>query len=173
MPTAAAEYLAALDRFMAAEKVIQGADLPFRWADGYSRHEKVVRFPLAVGGEIHGAHLMVVGFPDATDLKFRISVCFTGALSRLDFTDEYHPNSLRMVDDGVPAAVNGPHYHSWGVNRRFFKSATSAVELKNAVRFEPAARTFDGILRWYCKETRIVGLGPGHRIELPRRERLL
>jgi hypothetical protein len=158
---------------MSAEKVIQGADLPFEWADGYSRHEKFARFPLEVGGELPGAHLMVVGFPDATDLKFRLSLCFNAALSRLDFTDEYHPNSLRVDGDGVPPSVNGPHYHSWSVNRRFSKSVTSAVELKNAVRFESPARTFDAVLRWYCEETRIVGLGTGHRIELPRRERLL
>jgi hypothetical protein len=48
MPTAT-DYLAALDEFMAAEKVIQGADLPYQWAEGFSRHERVVKFPLEVG----------------------------------------------------------------------------------------------------------------------------
>lgn len=170
----AAEYLAALDSFMAAEKVIQGADQPVMWSEGYSRFERQATFPLEYEGEQQkGVHLLVVSFPNEAALKFRLSLCFHAALSRLDYTDEYHPNSLRVDEDAVPAVVNGPHYHSWQVNRRFFRSATAAVELRNALPFVSQARTFEAILRWYCEETRIVGLGPGHRIELPRRETLV
>ena len=173
MPSAA-EYLAALDAFMAAEKVIQGANLPFRWADGYSRHEKAAKFPLEYEQETqNGVHLLVIAFPNANVLKFRLSLCFHAALCRLDYTDEFHPNSFRLDGESVPPSINGPHFHSWAVNKRFFMSGAAAADLKNAVPFESPARTFDAILRWFCEETRIAGLGPGHGVELPRRETLI
>jgi hypothetical protein len=91
----------------------------------------------------------------------------------LDYTDEYHPNSLLIDGDGIPAAVNGPHYHSWRINRRFFKGASLAPKLHNAEPFVNQARTFDAVLRWFCDDTKIVGLPPSHFIELPRRDTLL
>lgn len=168
-----ADYLSALDQFMESEKTIVGADQPYSWSDGHSRHERVARFPLEVYGEQKGAHLMVVGFPDSPYLKFRLGLCFGAPLCRLDYTDECHQNSLLIPEDGVPFLVNGHHYHSWPINRRFFKGMASPPRLHNAVEFSTNARTFDSVLRWFCEDTRIVGLPPGHLIELPRRERFL
>lgn len=170
---AVADLASAIDTFMAEEKTVVGADRPFFWSEGYSRHERVAKFPLEVNGEQPGAHLAVVAFPNAAVLKFRLSVCFNAAICRLDYTDEYHPNSLLIAADNLPSAVNGPHYHSWPVNRRFFRAATTAVELHNAMPFNTSARSFDSILRWFCEDNRINGLAPNHNIELPSRERLL
>ncbi len=169
----AADLVSAIDTFMAAQKRIVGADQPYSWSDGYSRHERVARFPLEVEGELTGAHLMVVGFPDTAALKFRFGLCFKSAICRLDYTDEFHPNSLFAAEDGLPPSVTGPHYHAWPINRRFFRGVSSAPELRNAVPFLAPARTFDSILRWFCEDTRICGLPPSHLIELPPRERLL
>lgn len=168
-----ADFAFAMDIFMKADKMVIGTDQSYEWRDGYSRHEKVVGFPLELGGEQKGAQLEVVGFPNASFLKFRISLCFNAAICRLDYTDEYHPNSLKVLDDGLPAAVKGPHYHSWRINRRFFKGVSTAPKLHNAEPFVNPARTFDAILRWFCADTKICGLPPNHLIELPRRDRLV
>lgn len=170
-----ADLTSAVDRFMSAEKWVVGADQPISsWSDGYSPNERVARFPLEVEGELlSGAHLMVVGFTGASTLKFQLSLCFNAAICRLDYTDETHTNSLLLPEDGLPHQVTGPHYHSWPINRRFFKSAIAAPQLHNAAPFFLWARTFDSILRWFCEDTRILGLPPNHRIELPRRDRLL
>jgi hypothetical protein len=167
------DLVSIIDHFMQADKTVLGVDQPYAWADGYSRHEKVARFPLEVEGEQPGARLEIVGFPNTNELRFRISLCFQGAICRLDYTDEYHQNSLRLDEDGIPYVVNGPHYHTWRANRRFFKGVSVAPKLHNAEVFRPPARTFDAILRWFCNDTRINGLGPNHLIELPRRETLL
>jgi len=170
---AAADIAAAVDLFMNTPKIIVGADGPIVWADGYSRHEKVVHFPLQVEGELTGAKLMIVGFPAATTLKFRAGILFPGAVCRLDYTDETHPNSLSVPADGLPPIVVGPHYHSWRANRRFCRGNSLPAKLHNAESFVNQARTFDSILRWFCGDTRIEGLPPNHRIELPIRETLL
>ncbi|XSC46267.1 hypothetical protein ACF1BQ_010475 [Bradyrhizobium sp. RDT10] len=126
-----------------------------------------------MAGELTGAQLMVVGFPDAGFLKFRLGILFPGAVCRLDHTDETHPNAHRILEDNVPVMVRGPHYHSWRVNRRFCRAGNLPPKLHNAENFVTGARSFDAILRWFCAENNIVGIGPDHRIELPRPERLL
>jgi hypothetical protein len=116
---------------------------------------------------------VVVGFPMAKILKFRLSICFNAAICRLDYTDETHFNTANFQADGVPFSVIGPHFHSWPLNRRFFRGVSVAQDLLNAVPFTIQARTFDSILRWFCGETRIEGLSSNHLIELPKADKLL
>ena len=93
---------------------------------------------------------------------------------RLDYTDETHANSISGVLAGVvPQTVEGPHYHSWPLNKRFFKGGSLAPQLHDAVPYVGAARTFDAVLRWFCSDTGIEQLPPGHMIALPPFERLL
>ena len=66
-----------------------------------------------------------------------------------------------------PATVTGPHYHSWALNRRFFKGVTKAPRLLDATPYPGAGRSFDAILRWFCTDTNIESLPPDHRIEPP------
>ena len=117
---------------------------------------------------------MVVAFPHQRELKFRLGIQFPGMICRLDFTAETHPNTLDGIKVGlVPPIVTGPHYHSWPINRRFFRGVTKPPELHDAVPYREAGRTFDAVLRWFCTDTNIDSLPPGHRIAMPPRELLL
>jgi hypothetical protein len=163
----------ALDKFMEARKTIRGAETGYAWSAGHNQYERQTSFPIEVGGELaEPARLLLVGFPQSRELKFRISLCFNAAICRLDYTDETHPNSQRAPTDNIPPSVTGPHYHSWRSNRRFFKGASKAPELHNAEPFTMDS-SFDSILRWFCHDTNIDQLSGGHLIQLPPRDRLI
>ncbi len=169
-----ADLLTAVGAFMAAPKRIVGHQSPPPWSEGWYPDERVMRFPLEVAGEQGGSQLMVVGFPFQRDLKFRLGILFPGMVCRLDYTDETHANTVDavMTVDGtmsgtVPATVTGPHYHSWSLNRRFFKGVTKPPKLHDAIPYPGGGRSFDAVLRWFCTDTNIESLPPGHRIELP------
>ena len=167
------EIVAAVDAFMAAPKRIVGHDSPRQWKDGFTAHERELKYPLQVGGELSGAHLMIVGFPRERSLKFRIGILFPAMVCRLDYTDETHGNSLTGVNLGaVPAEVSGPHYHSWPLNRHFFHAITKPLKLRDATPYLEAGRTFDAILRWFCNDTNIEQLPTNHLIALMRAETL-
>ena len=84
-----------------------------------------MRYPLEVEGELRGAQLMIIGFPREPGLKFRLGILFPAMISRLDYTDETHMNSLDGAKAwGLPAIITGPHYHPWALNRRFFRGIT-------------------------------------------------
>jgi hypothetical protein len=169
-----ADICAAIDAFMAAEKRIVGAHSLPTWAAGYNAHERQMKYPLEVGGEQHGAQLMVVGFPREPNLKFRLGILFPAMICRLDYTDESHTNTLTgALSRSVPFMVHGPHYHSWPLNRRHFHGVTVPPKLLDAAPYNGSGRTFDAVLRWFCADTNIQALPPDHRIELPIRERLV
>jgi hypothetical protein len=171
--TAPADIASAVDRFLSTEKRAVGVEQPIAWVPGFNDHEMVIYVPLEIDGEQTGSKLMIVGFPLAESLKFRIGVLFPGAVCRLDFTDETHSNSLAIGVDGIPGIVRGPHYHSWALNRRFCRGTNLPTKLHNADIFNLGPRTFDSILRWFCSDVGIAGLPTTHRIELPARDRLL
>jgi len=110
---------------------------------------------------------MVVCFPRQPDLKFRLSILFGGAICRLDYTDETHPNAFAEPLERLPPIVRGPHYHSWPANRRFFRGVTVPPKLHNGIPFGMHARSFDAVLRWFCSDTKIDQPPANHRIELP------
>jgi hypothetical protein len=171
--TTAADLQAAADNFCRSRKIIRGADTGYTWRNGYNPNERQVDFPIEIDGEMpDGARLLLVGFPQAGAMKFRISLCYNAALCRLDYTDETHPNTLRKQEDNIPPIVTGPHYHSWRINKRFFKGASKAPELHSAEPFTMNA-SFDSIFRWFCHDTNIDQPSAGHLIELPPRDRLI
>jgi hypothetical protein len=164
----------AVDAFMAAPKRVVGSEFAPQWAPGFTPHEIVAKYPLEVAGEQRGAQLSVVAFPHQRDLKFRLGILFPAMICRLDYTDETHPNSLGGYLAGrVPIQVTGPHYHSWPLNRRFFRGVTRPPKLHDAIPYPGAARTFDSVLRWFCADVGIEQLPPGHNVALPPPERLL
>jgi hypothetical protein len=168
------EIVAAVDAFMATRKRIVGQDVAPQWGPGFTPHERVMKYPLEVQGEQRGAQLAVVCFPHQRDLKFRLGILFPAMVCRLDYTDETHGNSLDGVSRKlVPPTVVGPHYHSWPLNRRFFRGVTKAPELHDAVPYQEPGRTFDAVLRWFCADTNIDSLPPAHRIALPPPDTLL
>jgi hypothetical protein len=168
------EIAAAVDAFMSAQKRILGHDSVAQWGPGFSPHEAVMKYPLEIEGELRGAQLMVVRFPRERDLKFRLGILFPAMICRLDYTDETHANSISgLPTRGLPYAVAGPHYHSWPLNRRFFRGVTVPPKLHDALPYNEPARTFDAILRWFCADTNIESLPPAHLISLPVPELLL
>jgi hypothetical protein len=168
------DIIAAVDAFMAAPKRIVGHDVAPQWGPGFTPHERVMKYPLEVQGEQRGAQLTVVAFPHQRDVKFRLGILFPGMICRLDFTDETHANSLSgALSRHVPPLVDGPHYHSWPINRRFFRGVTKPPKLHDAVPYREAGRTFDAVLRWFCADTNIDPLPRGHRIVLPPPDLLL
>jgi hypothetical protein len=169
----AGDIASAVDAFLHTTKRLVGADTPIPWADGRNEHEVVIHLPLEVNGEQSGAQLMIVGFPRSKELKFRAGVLMPGAICRLDYTDETHPNGLDAGAFGLPPIVRGPHYHSWRVNRTFCRGSGLPAKLHHAVPFDGSGRSFDALLRWFCADTGIESLPTNHRIELPRPDRLL
>jgi hypothetical protein len=169
-----ADLTAAADAFMASPKRVLGAEFPPQWAPGFTPHEAVMKYPLEVQGELIGVQLMVVGFPRERVLKFRLGILFPAMICRLDYTDETHANSVDgMLAGSVPPIVQGPHYHAWPLNRRFFRGSAKPPKLHDAVPYNEAGRTFDAVLRWFCNDTNIEQLPPSHMIELPRSDLLL
>jgi hypothetical protein len=169
-----ADLAAAIDAFMAASKRIVGYDAPPQWGLGYTPHERMMKYPLEIEGEQRGAQFVVVGFPRERELKFRFGILFSGMVCRLDYTDETHTNSFTGILTGaVPYVVRGPHYHSWPLNRRFFRGVTVPPRLHDAAPFAEPGRSFDAVLRWFCTDTKIDQLPTDHRIALPGPDHLL
>lgn len=168
MNSAHAGLLGSIDAFMATPKRVLGADSALAWGPGFHRHERQIRYPLEAAGESSGGQLMIVCFPGERTLKFRVGILYGAMICRLDYTDETHPNSIDGVRvHSLPFLVTGPHYHSWPLNRRFFRGVTTPAKLHDAVPYEEGARTFDAVLRWFCTDTAIESLPANHRIELP------
>lgn len=169
------ELLLALDQFVRADKRLLGTDGPTTWGPGHNTNELRTHFPIEIGGEaFEGARFEVVALigPVVIGIQYRLTLCYNAAIARLDFTDEYHPNTHRIDSENLPIYVKGHHYHSWAKNRRFFKGETKAPELRNAELFMDKG-SFDSNLRWFCKELNINQPDARHVIELPRKERLL
>lgn len=174
MSVALTDVVAAIDTFMATPKRIVGSDLRPTWGPGFTVHEREMKYPIEIDGELRGAQIMVVCFPRERELKFRLGILFGGMVCRLDYTDETHPNTMDGYLAGtVPLSVTGPHYHSWPLNRRFFRGVTIPPKLRDAAPYTENGRSFDAVLRWFCADTMIEPLPANHRIELPGLELLL
>jgi hypothetical protein len=163
----------AVDEFLRSEKKVVGLDEPGDWSIGRNSHERVLYLPLEIRGEQNGSKLMIVGFPRARDLKFRLGIILEVMICRLDYTDEVHENSLSAIPLEIPFTVKGPHYHSWPINREFCKGGSLPSKLLKAAPFTTSARSFDAILRWFCADNGIEGFPPHHKVELPRSDLLL
>ena len=73
----ARDLATAIDAFVGAPKRIIGADQPYLWKDGRSYVERVASFPIEINGEApQAARFEVIGFPQATQLKFRLILCY-------------------------------------------------------------------------------------------------
>jgi hypothetical protein len=167
------ELLNAIEAFLQAPKTIVGVGEPFNWVAGYNQYEKRAVFPLEVAGELPPpARLEIVGFPQMAG-QFRITLCYNAAICRLDHTAEApHINSEAIQEDEVPYSVEGHHIHPWSKNRRFFKGASIAPRLHNAIPFVSQG-SFDSNLRWFCAQHNIEQPPRGHLIALPARDILI
>lgn len=172
--TVRAEKVERIDAFIAARKRIVSADFQSRWEETRIPDERIMKWPLECDGEVlPGAMFAITGNPRRRDILFaRLHIFCPATVCRLDYTDETHPNTLSGQAMGLPPLVEGPHYHSWRLNRRFFNDFGEPTRLLDAESFTGNYQTLDAILRWFCADLNIDQPPPGHRIELPRLERL-
>ena len=166
-----------IDAFLRCQKRLLGVDVPSKWEQGWENKERFAAYPIEVDGELSDAKLEIACLNTQDNIQFRIGIYIPFCISRLDYTDEVHQNTLAGWDDNIPQLVRGPHYHSWSLNKRFFKGATQAPRLRNACRF-PNGRDlkrsdFDSILRWFLAEHGIESLPSNHAIALPPKDWLL
>ena len=167
--------VAAIDAFMQCKKFLIGSDSPPSWQMGreLGNGEVTLKLPLGVNGEIGDQKLIINASPNALNLKFNILITFEPAICRLDFDDrETHMNSHAIGGDSIESVVHGPHYHSWGLNKRFFTHSSKPIELHNATPLEANIRGFDSALRWFCDTNKII-LKHDHRILFPVRDLLI
>jgi hypothetical protein len=160
-----------IQRFLAARKTMGGEP---EWnPDPYDDRAQRVTLPLQIDGLSTNANISVVYYPYYPTLRFRILICTTRCIWRLDHVhDEPHINSFNKPRDLKEHSFAEPHYHSWDDNKRFCTKFSLPDRLENA-RITPAGvRTFDSSLRWFCGETNVAQPATGE-IELPRRTRLL
>lgn len=165
-PVKEEEFALAADACIAARKTLAGAHSPI-WIRGRDPDEMRLKLPLEIAGELCGAFLVLMAYPEYHSLKFRLCLEFHDkVIDRLDFElDASHANKAGFGD-----LVHGPHWHAWEDNRHLAGAVTVYDKLPIAVAFTNAQR-FDAGLRWYC-ERRNIELGY-HEIEFPPRGRLI
>src|SRR5690348_16517069 len=163
------QIIQGIDEFIAANKdLVMGQGAP-TWQAGRDDGSKRLKIPIELNGELSGHYMHIEAYPEHQTLKFCLGLIVNERMvDRLDFDLEGgHTNGFGAA---VPNVVDGPHWHSWELNRHTIKRKDHFWELPYAAAFETAVR-FDASLRWYCAERHIV-LG-AHDIELPAPERLL
>jgi hypothetical protein len=157
-----------IDDLLAAKKTIGGFP---NWTEAPFEGEERLLMPLLISGVSSGAELTVIVYPPFGHMRFRIMLCATKCVWRIDYAfDEPHVNSLNKPPDLMEYQFCEPHYHSWGDNRRFCTYHGLPDKLPNA-RIMPQ-RSFDSSLRWFCGETNIAQ-PPSGMIYLPPRRRLI
>lgn len=157
-----------VDRFLLSEKTLVGSS---DWQPDQNNAQRW-RVNVAVGGEITGFALEVKAYPLLGPAHFRIILMAEKAIWRLCCTnDPPHNNPLSRPPDIKEAIVSGPHYHSWGDNRRFGTSRSLPDELHVARAFQ--GMIFPSAFRWFCGETGISSVNSLDLPDLPRREQLL
>lgn len=166
------EFVRYVDAFLSARKTLVGADEPLIWGQTRTTEGKRLRLPLLMDGEARGESLVLDVFPDRNPPTYHLMVVIEPTVCRVDYDPgAVHPNDV-FGPISLPVQVEGPHYHSWPVNRYRFKTASYAVPLGNAVLLPKAPMSFDNVLRWFCTDNNIE-LPPKHTIELPPRTKLL
>jgi hypothetical protein len=129
-----------IDAFLARDKTIAGAGGWFR--DSHANSYRSVH-PVDVDGELPGLDLIVKAYPRRQKLKFRIVLAYGKAIWRLCYADDQpHVNSFDRPQDLELGPVIGPHYHSWGDNRRFATANSLPSSLHNARVLPQNLRTF-------------------------------
>jgi hypothetical protein len=126
-------------------------------------------------GQTCGLRLTVKAYPAAPQLQFRIILALKTAIWRVDFShdDDAHPNSLNAPADIRGALIEGPHFHAWSDNRRFGSAKSLPSKLQNARQLHTNIRNFESAFRWFCGETKIVGIDHSGIPDLPPRTELL
>lgn len=156
----------AADKLIADQKLLVGVDDP-EWQPGRDPGSQRLKLPLQVNGEQIGAQLEIKAFPARNQPWFCVGVLFGEmCIDRLDVQQTDHANPAGF---GLRRLVNGPHWHSWELNRHQFSNAKNFKTLHLASEFTET-RQFDAALRWYCKQRNIVlglhGIAMPHPVDL-------
>jgi hypothetical protein len=167
-----ADFVAAVDVFMATPKQLVGTDTRPVWQIGRQADQRKLVLPVEIEGEQRGQFLLLQAYPQHPTMKFSIGTMFADlVVCRLDYClEDTHANNFATALEKLPPIVVGPHWHSWEANRGLITSLTKPLKLHNALPFT-FAKQFDAIFRWYCA-TRNIKLDK-HAISLPPRETLI
>jgi hypothetical protein len=167
------DFVQYVDAFLATAKRLVGTDQPPVWRPGRDDGCLRVKYPIEIDGELRGESLIVDAFPDRTPIDYHVLIEVGPAVCRVDFEPHgTHTNEIFGPIGGLSPIVNGPHYHSWPINKHFFVSTVSAIKLQNAVPLASNLRQFDAVFRWFASENNIR-LDGQIDIALPPRTRIL
>lgn len=159
------EFVKEIDEFMAAQKELAGVLDIQDYQEARTKGEWEVEYPILVNGELHDQSLMLVVHPHAKPVIWSLLLIWPPAVSRLDFdVNSVHPNPPAVRGETHATYVEGPHIHSWGLNKRFMTSRKTTEPLPIAEAL-PSICTFNACLRWFCNENNIL-LPNDHRIHL-------
>lgn len=157
--------LQAVDAYVAAHKTLVFGNAPLVWQDARDTYARRLKLPIEIGGEQYpGQYLLIDAFPDKKPQEFIVMLLFNDhTICRLDFEPTaVHGNPMNAP---VPSVVQGPHWHSWALNRPHVKIVSGKhFDLPVAISIT-GPRNFDDALRFYCQGNNIE-LG-AHPIEFP------
>lgn len=162
-----AAFARAVDAFIEAPKVAIVGNSPPTWQWPRNQTFQRIKLPIEIDGEMAGSHLFVDAYRPAPAEKFSVGIMFMDehVVDRLDYwLEDGHTNGLHPYNAALPIEIQGPHWHSWELNKKTFKQIGNWLKFPYASPFD-AARQFDAILRWYCAE-RQIAIG-AHQISLP------
>ena len=160
----------AVDAFLNEPKTLIGVAVWQPVADG---SKLICLRPVEWRGEISG-QLQVKAYPRRQQPCFRIILLKDRAIWRVDYTfdDDAHLNSGDRPDDCPSGPIVGPHYHCWADNRRFARSNSLPVRLRNARLLPTSVRTFEQTIWWFCDHTNLA-ISTGDVPDLPKSDTLL
>lgn len=172
-----AEFIAEVDQFLAGRKALIGEHADHQWRPARDGGGLCIKLPLEKDGVQSGHHLDVTARNNQPFYAFSISVIAHGeiAVARLDFEAPWDTHGNNAADwqddverfpDGRLKIIYGPHYHGWGMNRRFVATTREQLKLPNAASLPSNVRDFDAAIRWFCNQNNIT-LSHNHTIRLP------
>ena len=142
-----------IDAFMAEKKVMVG---DAQWNKGprfETEGQRRSLQTLAINGEICPVKMVIDEYPSHVGLKFSIALVCEVEVVRLDYGKiSWHVNH-HPLPEGVPfGRIDGPHIHSWPLNRSLFSSNLFPDALYWAVPIPQNLKSFSNTFRWMCGE---------------------
>ncbi len=148
-----------IDTFMSEAKVMVGqadwAAGPRFLREGQQRYLQT----LAISGETAPIRLMIDTYPKFSGREF--TICLVHQEAGVEFvrceygTAVFHVNAPPLPDGVTFGRVDGPHIHSWRLNRQLFDSNRVPNQLLWAEKIPANVKGFPNTFRWLCGEHRI------------------
>ena len=147
---------AVIDELLTAPKVIAGTPA---WVQASrAGHVSWSAMLETEDGEPTSIKWIVDAAPTWSDKPFSIHLAYR---SRPIWRVEMAEFCSHMNRPGAPAGckvglIQGPHQHSWALNKHLCSRAEPPDRLCYAVQMAPQIRGLDNTMRWFCGEAQIV-----------------